>query len=162
MKTKSRIFRSLAASILFVCLCAYAAPAQAFLPPIRIAARICVYQAAYDCDGNFIGAQPVAEKSQLLQHGKQSDFVNIPGLEGYLILDEVDLCHGRPTFTIKRIVEDAVVDCRQFHCEKEIAANTFSCVTEEATPAVRLEKDLWACVIVDIREEALQQGLLLW
>ncbi len=166
MNMNSRLFRSLAAGIFFVCLCAYAAPAQAFLPRIRTTARICVYQATYDDGGNFIGAQPVAEKSLLLQQGEKSDGFNVPGLEGCLVLDEVDMRQGFPTFTIQRVLKGVVADSRQFHCSKEIAkdlfSRTFSCVAGDAPQAWNLGKDLWACVIVDIREEPCQQGIVLW
>ena len=162
----SRMFRSLAAGVLFVCLCAFAAPAQAFLPRINATARICVYQAAYDDAGRFIGALPVAEKSLLLRHGKKSDSFDVPGLEGCLVLDEVDTSQSLPTFTMQRVVEGAVTDRRSFRCEKEIAAElvsrTFSCVAGDAPQQWSIGKDLWVCVVVDIREEPCLQGAVLW
>ncbi len=162
----SRIFRSLAGGILFVCLCAYAAHAQAFLPHIRTTARICVYQATYDEDGEFIGTQPVVEMSLLLQEGKKSDFSNVFGLEGCLVLDEVDMSQGAPTFTIQRVMEGVVADSRQFRCGKEIAkgrfSRTFSCVAGDALQAWNLDKDLWACVVVEMHREPCQQGIVLW
>ena len=160
----SRMFRLLAAGVLFVCLCACAAPAQAFLPRILATARVCVYQAAYDDDGNFIGALPVAEKSLPLRHGKKTDSFDVPGLEGCLVLDEVDTSQSLPTFTVQRVLDGAVADSRKFRCEKEISSelcsHAFSCAAGDAPQQWTIDKDLWVCVIVDIREE--QQCAVLW
>lgn len=162
MNMNFRMIRLLTAGIFFVCLCIYTATAQAFLPPIQITAKICMYQTIYDDNGNPVGEQPVAENSLPLRSGSKAVFANVPGLDGYFTFEEVDLDHGLPKFTVQYIFGDEMADCRHFRCVRTNAAHSFSCVTGAANQEWRLEKDIFARVVVDIRELPLMQGLILW
>ena len=146
----------------FVCLYIYTATAQAFLPPIQITAKISMYQTIYDDNGNPIGEQPVEEYRLPLRSGSKAVFANVPGLDGYFTFEEVDLDHGLPKFTVQYIFGDEMVDCRHFHCVRNNAAHSFSCVTGAANQEWRLEKDIFARVVVNIRELPRQQGFSLW
>ena len=162
MNMNFRMIRLLTAGFFFVCLYIYTATAQAFLPPIQITAKISMYQTIYDDNGNPIGEQPVEEYSLPLRSGSKAVFANVPGLDGYFTFEEVDLDHGLPKFTVQYIFGDEMVDCRHFHCVRNNAAHSFSCVTGAANQEWRLEKDIFARVVVNIRELPRQQGFILW
>ncbi len=124
----SKILLALSASIFLVYLCTIAVPVEAFLPPLWVKVRICVYRAESDEDDDYKDMQLAVEKTLLLLHGNTVTFDDIPELKGYFVVEDVDMKEARPTFSINYILEDEMVESRRFYCDSNYSA-------EASTPA---------------------------